>query len=174
MGRASKAASQESAQCARWSKDALAFTLTMKPDLVILTSSFKPKDSNNEEIVQPGVQEAIRRYLQGGSAVLALRDAPRFSTDPNVNIERAQEMAFKATGIHPTPAPSKAYIAFLKKQREPVSYLDPSPWICPSGACPMIIGNIYVYLDQNHLKAQYAKSMGPLFACEAPKLALSK
>ncbi len=163
-----------SRQCAKWNEDALAFTLTKKPDLVILTSSFKPKDSDNEEIVQPGVQEAIRRYLQGGSAVLALRDAPRFSTDPNVNIERAQKTAFKATQVYPTPDPSKAYIASLKKQGKPVSYLDPSPWICPAGACPMIIGNIYVYLDQNHITAQYAKSMGPLFAREAPELALPK
>lgn len=35
---------------------------------------------------------------------------------------------------------------------------------CTDGVCPTIIGNIFKYLDSNHISGEYAISMAPFFS----------
>ena len=35
--------------------------------------------------------------------------------------------------------------------------------LCIDGECPTIIGNMFVYMDTNHLNAVYATTMAPYF-----------
>jgi len=39
--------------------------------------------------------------------------------------------------------------------------VDFTPWICPDGTCHVVIGHIAVYLEMNHLSAQFARTLGP-------------
>ena len=40
--------------------------------------------------------------------------------------------------------------------------LDTADWYCEEELCPPIIGNIYVYRDQNHVSNAFAASTAPL------------
>jgi len=40
-----------------------------------------------------------------------------------------------------------------------LSILDMTDLICDGSSCPGIIGNVYVYLDDNHLSSTYTRSM---------------
>jgi hypothetical protein len=41
-------------------------------------------------------------------------------------------------------------------------YVDVQPWFCTSITCPMIIGNLEVFRDDNHITATYANFLTPL------------
>lgn len=43
-----------------------------------------------------------------------------------------------------------------------VSFLDFSDYYCDDEVCPPIIGNVHVYLDDNHVIATYMRSMSPM------------
>jgi SGNH domain (fused to AT3 domains) len=43
-----------------------------------------------------------------------------------------------------------------------VSFLDISDAVCDAVRCPAVVGNVLVYLDDNHLTATYATSMSSL------------
>jgi hypothetical protein len=40
--------------------------------------------------------------------------------------------------------------------------IDMTDYLCPQGECPGVIGNVFVYMDNNHLSATYAASMAPM------------
>ena len=47
--------------------------------------------------------------------------------------------------------------------------MDLSDFICADGICPAVVGNVYVYKDDNHLTKTYVQSMIPM--CEQRLLA---
>ncbi len=40
--------------------------------------------------------------------------------------------------------------------------IDYTPWLCPDGACEGAIGNVAVYMDDNHLTATYGRTLAPM------------
>jgi hypothetical protein len=46
------------------------------------------------------------------------------------------------------------------------SYLDVSPWICTESTCTVVVGNLLVYRDDNHLSTSYPAGLAPLLALE--------
>jgi hypothetical protein len=46
-------------------------------------------------------------------------------------------------------------------RRAGVAVLDPTPWLC-TRRCPLIVGDLLVYRDNNHLTSAYVASLSPL------------
>lgn len=42
-------------------------------------------------------------------------------------------------------------------------FMDLTDVICPEGTCTPVVGNVYVYLDDNHLTISYTGTTLPLF-----------
>ena len=47
-----------------------------------------------------------------------------------------------------------------------VRFLDLAARVCGPSFCPAVLGNVLVYLDDNHLTASYATSMADLMEGE--------
>jgi len=43
------------------------------------------------------------------------------------------------------------------------AFLDMTDLLCNGAQCPSVIGNVFVYLDDNHLSKTYVTSMGEMF-----------
>jgi hypothetical protein len=43
-----------------------------------------------------------------------------------------------------------------------VSFLDMADALCDPEQCPAVVGNVLVYLDDNHVTATYMRSMAPM------------
>lgn len=50
------------------------------------------------------------------------------------------------------------------------SYLDVSPWICTESTCAVVVANLLVYRDGNHLSASYPAWLAPLLALELDQI----
>ena len=40
--------------------------------------------------------------------------------------------------------------------------LDVSNWLCASDRCPVVVGNVLVYRDSNHITTKFAEVLAPL------------
>ena len=40
--------------------------------------------------------------------------------------------------------------------------MDFRPWLCPDGVCRGSIGNIAVYIDDNHISDSYGRTLAPM------------
>lgn len=69
-----------SPECDAYSSAARTYLETVRPDAVLLASTFFTPDG--EEIITPGLEETIPALLAQGTQVIALRDQPRLPIDP--------------------------------------------------------------------------------------------
>ncbi|MBM3639121.1 MAG: acyltransferase [Actinobacteria bacterium] len=66
------------------------------------------------------------------------------------------------------PIPSAALRADIAEVREDLSVKNSVPllrtkdWFCTANICPVVVGNILVYRDDNHITSAYAKFLGPV------------
>jgi hypothetical protein len=47
-------------------------------------------------------------------------------------------------------------------EREGITAVDFRPWMCPDSICSGAIGNIAVYIDDNHLSDAYGRTLAPM------------
>ncbi len=66
------------------------------------------------------------------------------------------------------PIPSAALRADIAEVREDLSAKNSVPllrvkdWFCTANICPVVVGNVLVYRDDNHITSAYAKFLGPV------------
>jgi hypothetical protein len=53
-------------------------------------------------------------------------------------------------------------------------YLDVAPWICTSERCAMIVGNLLVFSDDNHVTTGFARWVTPVFTAAVRETARTR
>ena len=46
-------------------------------------------------------------------------------------------------------------------ERHGAEYVDTLPWFCAHGRCPLVVDNVVVYRDQDHITTTYADLLTP-------------
>lgn len=165
-----------SASCNAWLSDVLSEVGTLEPDLVISVGTRSPvanegeaKDYGENEHVPDGMEVALETLQQSGTPVVLIRDNPRFSfnayecADALADGDRtiaATVGANQDCGVSRGKALAQENPADVLSQPG-IATVDMTDRLCRAGSCPAIIGNVFVYLDDNHLTSTYAATMAP-------------
>jgi hypothetical protein len=48
------------------------------------------------------------------------------------------------------------------------TFVDPTPWVCPTGPCPAVIGRYLVYRDTHHLATPFAAALASRLGARLP------
>lgn len=153
-----------SADCDAFNADVQKEITRQKPDAIIVVGT-AAAPSSPAEALTPGFEEMVSGWLGQGIQVVALRDNPRFSFNMAECVVRegAEAQACRPPVSNNFPASSP--FDTLDMARLPgLSLVDLTDRICTPTECPAVVGNVYVYLDDNHLSAEYAASMADEFA----------
>lgn len=144
--------------CDEWRIAAQQYVLDTSPDAIYLIAS-RADGAEHERLID-GFERFIEPFLDAGIAVIAVRDNPRFGENPYPCVE-----ASDARGADCVIPFENAYAprSPLETLDSRVITVDYSPWLCPDGrACPVVIGNVYVYMDWNHTTWMFGKTLAPL------------
>jgi peptidoglycan/LPS O-acetylase OafA/YrhL len=147
-------------KCPEWSEAALDYLLELQPDAVFTVGTAAEPDGRHE-ILTPGFEDAASRLVDEGIDVIAVRDNPRFGF--NVYecaieaVDALDDCSVALRTVQPASNPLDA-IGWM----DGVYLVDLTEAICPGGRCMPEIGNVYVYLDDNHLTKTYAVSLAPV------------
>jgi peptidoglycan/LPS O-acetylase OafA/YrhL len=148
--------------CNAFNKASAQYVLDHRPDAVFTVASLTHKDAPFETEV-PGYLEGIKPFTDAGIEVVGIRDNPRFNVnmpecvqkngpdDPQCNAPLQESLA--------ASSPLDAY----RGQVPGLHLMDMSDFICAGGSCPAVVGNVYVYKDDNHLTKTYVQTMIPMF-----------
>lgn len=155
-------APERDADCNAFNKASTQYALDHRPDAVFTVASLTHKDAPFETEV-PQYLEGIKPFTDAGMDVVGIRDNPRF----NINMpECVQKNGKDATECKVPVQESLAGSSPLDAYRGQVprlSLMDMSDFICADGTCPAVVGNVYVYKDDNHLTKTYVQTMIPMF-----------
>jgi peptidoglycan/LPS O-acetylase OafA/YrhL len=153
----------DEADCLAWNAAAADEIMAMRPDAVVTLASRDARVGQTEQ-TPAGFVEQWRRLDAEGIPVLALRDNPRFDHSvPDCVQTRPEDIGGcgvnRADVYRPTPP-----WADLPDVPPNVTFVDIADAVCDAERCPPVIGNVLVYMDDNHLTATYSTSMSDLLA----------
>jgi peptidoglycan/LPS O-acetylase OafA/YrhL len=154
--------SERDEDCNAFNRASAAYVMEHRPDAVFTVASLTLAEAPFETEV-PGYLEGIRPFTDAGMDVVGVRDNPRFS----INMpECVQKNGADAPQCNAPLSESLAESSPLDSYRgrvEGLHLMDLSDLICAGGTCPAVVGNVYVYKDNNHLTKTYVQSMIPMF-----------
>lgn len=141
------------ASCEPWVRAGLQYAADIEPDAVyvVLTRA----DANEPERLLHGIEDTIDAFTQADIPVIGVRDNPRFPFNMYecaIDDSRGCEVARDEVLAADNPAEALA---------DTVTMVDFTPWLCPWDVCQAAIGNIAVYIDDNHLSRSYARTLAP-------------
>ncbi|GAA4803133.1 acyltransferase family protein [Actinomycetospora chlora] len=147
-------------ECAATNQAAIEHVRATRPALVIADASRNVRRGLTET-TPPGFVAAWQAVGAAGVPVLAVRDNPRFDAAPASCIDTWGRGAAKCLvprddlyaptlAVPPGGLPANT------------SVLDLSDSICDDRWCPPEMGNVLVYLDDNHLTATFSASLAPV------------
>lgn len=147
--------------CLSWHDNVVsALTGPSKPDLVLTTGqAYKTADGRP---LADSLAATWGKLQDAGITVAALGDTPR----PGINVpecalaneERLTECAVDRNVALKNGLSTQQLAAQLAGG---VEVLDMTDHICPADKCSVVVGNVFVYRDSNHITATYARTLAP-------------
>lgn len=153
---------ERNAECNAYNRASSAYVLEHQPDAVFTVASLTHEEAPFETEV-PGYLDGVRPFAEAGIEIVGIRDNPRFTMDV---AECAQQNGPNAPQCSAPMNESLAEVSPLDGyvgQVDGLHLMDVSDFICFDGVCPAVVGNVYVYKDDNHLTRTYVESMMPMF-----------
>ncbi|WP_129657686.1 acyltransferase family protein [Rothia uropygialis] len=148
-----------SGECQEWLPKAEAAIGDWHPDNLVIQSTFSSYDGAAEGI-RAGTEDQVRKWTSEGVGVIGIRDNARFG-ESHTECEQGksfEDCTFPHVTAH-TPDPTAPW----RSQIPGYGSVDMDDLVCPDGGCPPAVGNVYTYIDDNHLTATYVRSMQKFF-----------
>jgi peptidoglycan/LPS O-acetylase OafA/YrhL len=154
-------------ECDAWD-DAVARALRADPPDVVVTSgvaryAWTPQGARRAPLVA-GYASRWSGLARAGIPVLVIGDSPISPDDLDICAARHPHhldactfdaaTAVRGSGL---PTQKKAVAA----AGDGVRLLDLTPWLCPGGRCPVVVGHVTVNRAGDHVTATYAATLAP-------------
>ncbi|WP_345890614.1 acyltransferase family protein [Arthrobacter sp. 147(2020)] len=147
--------------CNTFNDAATDYALRMEPDAVFTMATISTKDTTGERSVA-GIGEASAILGEAGIPVIGMRDNPRFEVNMISCVEEHGQDAAECTFPVDEKLPATAPVPTAETGGA-LRLMDLTDLICPEGVCTPVVGNVYVYLDDNHLTITYTGTTLPEF-----------
>jgi len=148
--------------CNAFNQEVSAHIAAHRPDAVVLVGT-AAAPSSAEETVTPGLGQLVEEFAAAGIDVVALRDNPRFAFNMSeCVVQHGNTDAACRLPASSLLAPENPLTALASRFGEKFHPVDMTDLICPGGECRGVIGNVFVYLDSNHLSRTYTASLAPM------------
>lgn len=151
-----------STDCTEFGRTAADYILDLDPEMII-TSGTRP-GSERTDYTPDGYVEFWDLMLENGIAVGTIRDNPwPYDQDgelfnPVSCYSRTGDLAACGMDRDWVMSPDDDAANYLAGNPNAVT-MDFTDAMCPDGFCPPVIGNLYVYRDNNHLTELFARTL---------------
>jgi peptidoglycan/LPS O-acetylase OafA/YrhL len=150
-------------ECALWRGDVMDEIAEVRPDLVVLSSSYGVGGRSPADWVA-ATTYTVSKLVELGIAVVFIGDTPRRADQTGPDCVAAHLDDVSQCNTAQDLAQPHRLIASATGQavaRSGGIFIDPTSWFCADGQCPSVVGNYLVYRDQSHVTASYMKFLVP-------------
>ncbi|WP_427006623.1 acyltransferase family protein [Pseudarthrobacter sp. H2] len=150
------------AGCNAFNQASAAYVLEHRPDAVFTVASMTHVEAPFETEV-PGYLEGVRPFTDAGMEVVGIRDNPRFTMNMPECVQKNGPTAPECNMPLQESLAASSPLDGYRGKVAGLHLMDLSDFICAGGTCPAVVGNVYVYKDDNHLTKTYVQTMIPMF-----------
>jgi peptidoglycan/LPS O-acetylase OafA/YrhL len=160
-----------STACPTWRSQALDRIVAAHPDIVLVTGTrgFANADASGTVLSgdlrthfwEQGIKRTLDRLKGAAGEVIYIADTPVSRVDPPACLSQHPSSVLAcATAVSQALDPAWTAEERRMAALEDVGFIDPSMWVCPSGPCPVVLGDLLVYRDGGHLTATFSAALG--------------
>ena len=137
------------------------YILEQQPDLVVLLAT---RSSIGAEQVFDDLADWVRMVrAETSSRVVVIRDSPRFDFDMRACAERRGTDSEACRAVDDSP---QLDAHRLTLELAGAAYIDLNGRICPEGVCRPVVGGVWTYMDDNHLNADFWRTLAGALAVQ--------
>ncbi|HLU29816.1 MAG TPA: acyltransferase family protein [Glycomyces sp.] len=165
---------REYTECTEWREKAFEEIEDLGPELVFTSNSDNKEvlAEDPDEAWVEGWIESIERLAAAADEVYVMADtAWGVGNVPDCLSQHPQEATECVNDIEEAVVfPERREAAMDAVAEAGAEVIDPIPWICDTkrGKCPVVVGNLLVYRDDNHLSSRFAAELAPQLAAVMP------
>lgn len=148
--------------CPDFNRAALSYLADLQPDAVFTVVTSAHADTPRDTVV-PGFALAADRLQKLGIEVIGVRDNPRFAFNMMTCLEQSGAEASDCGQDRRTTLVEQPPFEEILSVAPQTALIDATDLICSEVSCEPIVGNMHVYIDDNHLTETYVESMYPAF-----------
>ncbi|WEK62708.1 MAG: acyltransferase family protein [Candidatus Microbacterium colombiense] len=157
--------------CDRWRAQVVERLVADPPDLVIISNyahyvlAESPDGTDRLALWEDGLTETVERLRSAGSEVLLIADSPRLRSEPatcasmdvtdvsGCGVERSWAIDDELASVERSVAAATG-----------ATHVDFTDFICDADVCPVIIDDMFVYRDVNHMTSTFVSYLAPALA----------
>ncbi len=154
-------------ECDAWNAGVVRALAADPPDVVVTSGVSRGAWNGRSADAGLLVEGYTRRWsalAAAGVPVVVVGDSPLSPDDLDVCAARHAE-DLDACTFPAAPAVAGSGLPVQEEAvaaaGEGVTLLDLTPWICPGGRCPVVIGHVAVHRPGDHVTATYARTLAP-------------
>jgi hypothetical protein len=157
-------------ECVTWRKNAIARINALHPAIVVMSSNYDGGNAlgvsgSQNSAWTKGWKTTAGQLAQAGTRVVYLNDTPWPKQNVPDCLAQHPTSEQKCAQKTSTAASSPRRAMFAKAVRSAgATVVDPMPWFCSLSRCPVVVGNIMVYMDDSHISTTYARLLTPLLS----------
>jgi peptidoglycan/LPS O-acetylase OafA/YrhL len=158
-------------ECEAWRAAAIQRIVSERPALVVVANSkfaafeIDGRQATVEEVAsrwESALAMMLRLVGAPATRVVVIGDTPTMAVDPADCLSahlsdalacarpRAEAVDWERLGADRRAADDAG-----------AGFIDPTPWVCPTEPCPVVIGSLLVYLDGAHINATFSAALAP-------------
>lgn len=154
------------AECDRWKVKALEWILQNQPDLLVISVSPNHRTGGlpareSQEAVARGTLVMAGKVLEADIPVAMIKHTPWLSVNAPACMSKPGATAEKCSG-ESGKAVRDAALNIAARMDSRLKLLTFDDAFCREGQCPVVIGNVFVYRDQHHMTATFARTLAPV------------
>ncbi|MFC3495537.1 acyltransferase family protein [Glycomyces rhizosphaerae] len=165
---------REYTECETWKQDVIDYLGEVEPD-VVLATSYDGKDVIADDPDQAWIDgwvETVNDLQDVAGEVYYMADNPDIGEDvPGCLAEHPEDASVCVGDLENAVIEPERREELVNAVTDAGAHVvDPIPWLCDidQGTCPVVIGNLLVYRDANHLSASFVAELAPQVAAAIP------
>jgi hypothetical protein len=116
--------------------------------------------SDASEIWDEAIARSLAKLSASADHVVLIGDTPRPDGDaPACLSKHLDDVLACAQPSKSALAPDRTAADRRVAEGAGATFIDPSPWVCPTEPCPVVIGRYLVYRDTHHLTTPFARAL---------------
>lgn len=148
--------------CRAFNEAALSYIRDLGPEAIFTVATNAHADSARDTVV-PGFPQASLQLQDLGIEVIGIRDNPRYSTNMMTCLEQSGGDIEGCGRERSATLVDEPPFAEIREVAPGTVLLDGTDLICSERSCDPVVGNMHVYIDDNHLTETYVESMYDMF-----------
>jgi peptidoglycan/LPS O-acetylase OafA/YrhL len=168
-------------ECDEWRAAALERIRAERPVLVFVSNTRNllldvgggeaVQSQTREDLWATGLDEMLSRLRGLATEVVLIADTPNPRNDPPVCLSaHLDDRLACATPAGQAISPARLALEARVASAAGVTFVDPTPWICPTDPCPVVIDRWLVYRDGGHIATAFSRALAPYLERSLPLL----